>query len=853
MEQNILDCLHNSPSTTHILPFFWQHGEEHDLLTKEIDAIYQCGIREFCVESRTHEQFCEDKWWEDFGFILEQANARGMRVWLLDDKRFPTGYANNYVGTHPELRAVSARYAYYDFVGPQNDIAVIAEHLGPEEDYISVVAYRREQNGNVMTGEAIDLLENCDENGLLWWDIPEGNWRICYTIRTKNTGPSGQRNYIDMLSAESCKAMVHAIYQPHYDRFADYFGNTFAGFFSDEPSFANANCSYYSIIGKTEMFLPWNDELVTMIADKTGKTQTEIKRMLPALWHEIEGSTALIREAYMDAVTEQYSRNFSWMLGDWCRAHGVMYIGHIIEDMNTHQRLGCGPGHFFRALDGQDMAGCDVVLNQIALGHRDLDFHLPVWGGVADPAFFNYTMAKLASSHSHIQPLKQNRAMCELFGAFGWAEGVPTMKYLADHMLVSGINHFVPHAFNAKYPDADCPPHFYAGGNNSQFPLFAELMGYLARMAHILSGGIHRADVAVYYNAEAEWAGGDYMLQQEVCRKLARAQIDFDLIPQDVLVTSKTQGHRLAIHQETYGAIIVPYSQYLPKTVLDAFDRLSQAGVPVIFIDKLPDSSTDGQPLSGVLAACNAIPLDEIAVHLVQNGHRSVTTAMETDALRFYHIERGKHHVCMLWNEDHTREIDTDITLPTTGQAVVYDGWTNRAFTPAQNGHTIRVKLAPCAAIIVCVGDDNDQLPAYDYTTYPLTDVALDWDISIRESTKPEFVPYRTGKIGNLAKELPRFGGVIRYETVWTVNDADAIHVLDLGRVGETAQLWINGTYVGSCVTAPFRFDMNGVLQNGENHIRIEVMTNLGYLERDMFSRFVVLPPTGLVGPVCIG
>ena len=58
-------------------------------------------------------------------------------------------------------------------------------------------------------------------------------------------------------------------------------------------------------------------------------------QLLPALWHEIDGYTPIIREAYMEAVTEAYSQNFSWMLGDWCRAHNVMYIGHVIEDQNA--------------------------------------------------------------------------------------------------------------------------------------------------------------------------------------------------------------------------------------------------------------------------------------------------------------------------------------------------------------------------------------------------------------------------------------------------------------------------------------------------------------------------------------
>lgn len=82
------------------------------------------------------------------------------------------------------------------------------------------------------------------------------------------------------------------------------------------------------------------------------------------------------------------------------------------------------------------------------------------------------------------------------------------MKWLMDFLLVRGVNHFVPHAFSVDYPDPDCPPHFYADGNNPQFPAFSELMRYTNRASHLLSGGEQVTDAAILYHAEAEWAEG---------------------------------------------------------------------------------------------------------------------------------------------------------------------------------------------------------------------------------------------------------------------------------------------------------------------------------------------------------
>ena len=847
MDRKILESLQNQPSKKHILPFFWQHGESHEVLRQEIEAMPRCGLGEFCVESRTHEEFGHEQWWEDVGFILEEAKARGMRVWLLDDKRFPTGYANNYLADHPELRMTVVRPVYYDFVGPQADMAMLLPEMDEDESLISVVAYRRKNNENVVYGEGIDLLDQV-ENGLVWWDIPEGAWRVYYVIRSHRSYSPSKANYIDMLVPESCQAMIDAVYQPHYDHFSQYFGNTFVGFFSDEPSFANDGQDYNSRLGKEDMLVPWRDDLPEMIAQRCGRSEEEIRCLLPALWHEIDGKTPVLRENYMEVLTLLYRDNFSYLLGDWCREHGVLYIGHIIEDMNTHQRLGYGAGHFFRALDGQDMAGCDIVLQQIIPGHLDLDHTAPVSGNRTDPEFFNYMLAKLASSHSHIHPQMKNRAMCEVYGAFGWAEGVPMMKYITDHMLVNGINYFVPHAFTPKYPDPDCPPHFYAKGNNTQFEMFGELMGYMARMAHVLTDGVHQADVAVYYNAEAEWAGGEYMLQQKVCKFLTRRQLDFDLIPQDVLVNATAEDHCLRVNEEKYRALIVPGSTYLPDAVIDAMDRLSKAGVSVLFLDKMPGMSSDLRPLNGRLAKCTVTVFGEVEDDIRKN----IWVMGQEPALRFYYIKRDGRDVIMFWNEDIFRTIDTWVRIP-QGQALIYDAWRNQLYKPEQDENKLHLKLSASQAVVVYIGEYDGEVRPYDYGEYDLQNVDLQWKVSLRSAAQQDWMECPDMGLGNLARKLPDYAGTIRYESVLKVADPQSVHVLDLGRVGEIAQLWINDQYCGACVGAPYRFEVEGCLYKGENQVRIEVLNNLGYHYRDQFSNYLPLPPSGIVGPVRIG
>ena len=81
----------------YIFPFLWLHGESEDVLRQYVRVIYNANLRSFCVESRPHPDFAGPGWWHDMDIILNEAAKHAMRVWILDDSHFPTGFANSAV------------------------------------------------------------------------------------------------------------------------------------------------------------------------------------------------------------------------------------------------------------------------------------------------------------------------------------------------------------------------------------------------------------------------------------------------------------------------------------------------------------------------------------------------------------------------------------------------------------------------------------------------------------------------------------------------------------------------------------------------------------------------------------
>jgi len=855
LDQNLQECLQGTESRKYIMPFFWQHGEPHDILLEEIEVMERANIREFCVESRTHEEFGEEKWWDDFGFMLREAEKRGMRVWLLDDKHFPSGYANGYVKTHPECRKTLARMEYCDVVGPQTRMKLIVPALLEDESLIAVTAYRRERSGHEFTGEPVDLLFKV-EGGMVRWDIPEGYWRVYYIIRTHHL--EFYKDNADLITEEGANAMLKAVYEPHYEHFSEFFGNTFVGFFSDEPAFGNGK--HYDIkLGNNRFPIPWRDDLPALMAEQGAELSAEKVRIaLPMLFHsDREGRYHELRLHYMDVITRLYSELFTKRLGNWCRDHGVLYIGHIIEDMENHQRLGAGAGHFFRALQYQDMSGMDNIQQQIVPGMLDIDHSSLGWGKNADPDFFNYYQSKLASSLAHLTPRMQHRTMCEIFGANGWVEGVPLEKMLADHMLSNGINYYVPHAFSPKYPDPDCPPHFYARGMNPQIEAFGELMNYIRRGAHLVSDGIHRAPIALLYTPEAEWTDGKTLFGRFAGRELTRAQLDFDILWEDILPSVEVreiEGKKyLYAEPESYGALVIPESEFLTQNMIREIQRFIDAGVPVVVTGEgeeiLCPASVEkagGEPLRGAAF----VMLSELSDWLRSRELFEITLHPEISTVRYHELTREGKDIYFFCSEDIFREARFTVKMKKEGSYRLYDPWTNRLYRPRQNGTEVEMYLPKAGAIFLV--EDDSEAPDFDYMEEPLRELPAE---KLKVSVCPAKGEFRVieAKIGDDVTDIPgmeQFCGVIRYEFSAELTGKEK--KLFLGRVGEIAKVSLNGHALGYTVASPYALELGNAVCSGKNDFMIDVVNNLAHRERDRYSAQLPIPPSGLLGPVRI-
>lgn len=847
----------------YLYPFFWQHGEAAEVLSSYVDKIYESGMRGFCVEARPHPDFLGEGWWHDLDLILGKAREKEMKVWILDDSHFPTGFANGKIrDCYPQYKKIYLDVRRYDVQGPMQG-ARIDLHLlkgrpwEKPDDSIKVlgvfmakrISQETEEGDPILAETLTEITGQMEmEKRLLTLDIPKGAYSIFCVFETEKRGEEITKDYLNPLVKEATQVLLDEVYEPHYEHYKEDFGKTIQGFFSDEPRLGNVKGTD-ACIGKKEMVLPWRPGLEKELDFDC--------KYLPLLWIKADGMERDIRFRYMDLITRLYEQNFTGVLADWCNKHGVWYLGHNIEDNGSHSRLGYGTGHFFRGQAGMDLAGVDVIGGQVMPG---MNYHHDAFSsGGSNGEFYHYALAKLAVSAAHLEPKKQGRAMCEAFGAYGWSEGLKTMKWIADNLMIRGINYMVPHAFNPKeYADFDSPPHFYAHGHNPQFRYFHILSDYMNRTMEQFRGGKYPGKIGLFYPAEQEWAG-EAMPIEKPARELTVHQISFDIVTRDYLQRAEVSSGAYTISGQRMEVLVIPYGEAFPADSAKKALELAKAGVKVYVVDGFPQEIVGG-PKDNLIAemkkSCRLVNLKELG-NVLQPYQAVGLKEAKPDLVVGEYIKNGQKKY-MFFNESLDKSIHIYVKVKEKVNGYRYDAFTGSYNLLPKEPEGYLLQLTPYESAIwiftqeaLECGQETGQTG--DWRCAPLPDK---WKVNFSGSfsypdMEESVATEQLCCIQNLEGWEDK-AGTVSFAGMLELEQEPAEAMLDLGNVYETAEVFVNGVSTGVRLCKPYQFEISGRLRKGENEIRIEVTNTLGTANRCPLGHYMVIEPFGVEGPVSL-
>jgi hypothetical protein len=572
-----------------ILPFWFLNGEldleEMKYQLRELRDKNMYGVV-FHGRYGLEMPYLSDTYLERVRFGVEEANRLGLAAWIYDEMNWPSGTADKRVlKERPDLAQRYLQCVSFTIRGPW-----FMYLTGEDSRYLDfqrstpVATFAIGQDGRT-----IDLTPNLSFKKVVPWEVPPGEWRLCYIVEKRAD------YYIDALDPESTETFLRIGYDPYVDALKN--GNpshSVVGFYSDEPAM------HYFLSAGNNPIVPWTKDMFRRFHERNGY---DLRSRLLDLFFDLRPESAETRHDFYNTTTAFYSDAYYRQIHDWCREHGVLFTAHLLYEEWIRQMVRV-EGNPFRHYEHMDVVAVDHLY--------------PVIGTRESPD--QHVAMKLASSAAH--HFGSERLICESFGGIFMDATMQRMKWIADWEYVLGVNVLNPHGFHYTFEGPrkrDWPPSMFY--QYPWWPYYGDFSAYISRLSELLTGGRHVAKIAMVWPINAMFAS--YLPEGHTENSVAietglnvltdvllRLHHDFDYIDEEVLASADVSDGKLLVGKEDYELIVVPPMPYVRQSTMDALEGFVSAGGRVLGVLMPPrwafgrDGMTDvSQKLESLLGA----------------------------------------------------------------------------------------------------------------------------------------------------------------------------------------------------------------------------------------------------------
>lgn len=143
--------------------------------------------------------------------------------------------------------------------------------------------------------------------------------------------------------------------------------------------------------------------------------------------------------------------------------------------------------------------------------------------------------------------------------------------------------------------------------------------------------------------------------------------------------------------------------------------------------------------------------------------------------------------------------------------------------------------------------EDRGFTEYIDFDLLESEGINVSFDVTLKNCVTDEVKTLRSDGRSPISETYPDFSGFMEYAGSFSARKREKVY-LQLGDVGECAEVFLNGESCGMRVCGPFRYDITEKLKEGQNTLKILVSTTLANALQDPVSMYVPLAPTGISG-----
>ena len=807
----------------------------------EITPIY--GVRGY------EDQFVDylsPQWMTLLDHTVDAAQARGMGVDMANGTGWPFG------GPHIALEDAARRLIVRTY--PLAAGARLSEPVSVADENVDATAPLQAVMAYAEGGAIRDLTARVDAQGRLDWTAPAGAWTV-YAVfggwtgkRVERAAPGGEGYVLDHFTEPALQEHLG-----RFDRtFAAHGRPAVRAYFNDSYEIAGAN---------------WTLDFFDAFERQQGY---DLRRHLPALTGAAaDEKAARIQADYRETLDALLLEEFTRPWVQWTHAQdGIarnQAHGSPANLLDLYAAVDIPETETFHP-SGFDIPG--LRTDSVFIERR-------VYGAQPDPLLF-----KFASSAAHLvgHPLVASETATWLGEHF--RVSLAQVKPEVDQLFTAGINHIVFHGTPYSPPEAPWPGWlFYASTHFAPTnPFWRDLPGltsYITRAQSFLQRGQPDNDVLLYFPVYDHWQRADdpafqlsihnpeqwfYNLPMHDAAQAMQAQgYTFDYVSDRLVTALREDGGALHAEGGRYATVVLPAVEHMPLATLEHLIALAESGATVVVQEAMPQAVPGWEerdarrkrlhalreavafgPASGtgvrtadvgdgrfLLGADLAVLLDAAGV---------VREPMADRGLRFARRQHAQGHQYFVSNLGST-PVEGWVPLGTdAASAVLFDPLRDRrgvaAIRDTQSGPEVYLQLEPGASrVLRTFTTASVEGPAWTYLE-PGTPQVLDgtWTVAFIDGGPELPADYSATQLTSWTAqggEAERFAGTARYRLTF---EAPAAHpdawTLDLGRVRESAHVYLNGEDLGRAWAHPFTLPVGDALQPGENVLEVEV-TNL--------------------------
>ncbi|ORY86966.1 hypothetical protein BCR37DRAFT_139835 [Protomyces lactucae-debilis] len=352
-----LSTFEDPPSEYGGAPLWAWNTELHKpLLRKEIKYLQEMGLGGFTMHPRVglDTPYLGDEFMDCVKASVAEAKKRGLKAYLYDDDRWPSGYGGGLVTKDREdFRQQHLLFTPWPYG--------TAGH-GPDNNQSSGGQPFRSENGQLIAKYAVRIDYGYARYRRLT-DEPENiqpGERVWYAYRETNLLAHWYNDswYVDTMNPEAMEEFTKQTHERYYKAVGEAFGTTVPAIFTDEPQFATMNRLDKSS-DEGDLFMPWTQGLEQSLKTRHG---LDLLETLPELFWDTDKLPSLVRWAFHEHTCYLFCKAYVGTLSRWCENHNIALMGHMMEEptleQQTHSLGSTMPCYASMQIPGVDML-CD--------------------------------------------------------------------------------------------------------------------------------------------------------------------------------------------------------------------------------------------------------------------------------------------------------------------------------------------------------------------------------------------------------------------------------------------------------------------------------------------------------------